>query len=79
MEKPPWPICKIKEPWEVPPYPQLSLISKKLYVCRQAHYKTCHHQHIDVMFILVLNLYSSLLKTTNSVLQRHVACQDKTL
>jgi hypothetical protein len=61
MEKPPWPIYKIKEPWEVPPYPQLSLISEKLYVCRQAPYRTCHHQHSDIMFILIFNLFSFLL------------------
>jgi hypothetical protein len=79
MEKSPWPIYKIKELWEVPPYPQLSLISKKLYVCRQVHYKTCHHQHSDIMFILMLNLNSFLLMTTNSVLQSYLRCQDKTL
>jgi len=79
MENSPWPICKIKKPWEVSPYPQLLLISKKLNVCRQVHYKTRHHQHSDIMFILMLNLSSFLFAAKNSVLQKYRRCQDKIL
>ena len=51
--------------------PTASMILKILNMCRQAHFKTCHHQYTDVMFILVLmvlKIYPSLLKTTNSLL-----------
>ncbi|MFO7972640.1 MAG: hypothetical protein R6U40_12950 [Desulfobacterales bacterium] len=53
--------------------------SKKLNVCRQVHYKTRHHQHSDIMFILMLNLSSFLFAAKNSVLQKYRRCQDKIL
>jgi len=57
-----------KKPWKVPPYPQLFMIPKILNMCRQAQFKTCHHQYSDVVYILVLILYPSLLTTPNSLL-----------
>ncbi len=67
-----------KKPWKVPPYPQLFMIPKILNMCRQAQFKTCHHQNSNVVFMLVLTLSSSLLTTKDSLLQRYVSCQDKT-
>ena len=54
-----------------PPYPQLIIIPKISNMCRQAQFKTCHHQNTDVVFILVLKIYPSLLTTPNSLLQRY--------
>jgi len=71
MEKIPWRVYKIKKPWEVSPYPQLIIIPKILNMCRQAHFKTCHHQNSDILFILALKIDPSLLTTANSIQQRY--------
>jgi len=68
MEKTPWRAYKIKKPWKVSPYPQLFMIPKILNMCRQAQFKTCHHQNSDVVYILVLILYSFLLTIINPIL-----------
>lgn len=67
MEKTPWRVYKIKKPWKVPPYPQLFMIPNILNMCRQAQFKTCQHQKNNVV-ILVLKLYSFLLKITSLIL-----------
>jgi len=63
MEKTPWHVYIIKKPWEVSPYPQPFIIPKISNMCRQAQFKTCHHQNTHVVFILVLKIYPSLLIT----------------
>ena len=68
MENSPWHVYKIKKPWEVSPYPQLLLILKKLNMCRQVHFETCHHQNTDILLIFVAKTYSSSLTTAISVL-----------
>ena len=40
--------------------PTASMILKILNMCRQAHFKTCHHQNSDILFILVLMLTQNL-------------------
>jgi len=68
MEKTPWRVYIIKKPWEVSPCPQLSIILKILNMCGQVQFKTCHHQNINGVFILVFKLHSFLLIITGLLL-----------